>query len=118
MKFRPHLFLLALLAGLIALASGCKLPSKPKQFSNKIARGCKRLADAGKKFNKGIGNLAQSKPADVSETQSRLQRNEGGGRGASEGRGRPPSTGRLPRRSGFAGGLSRLPEKGTGASNT
>jgi hypothetical protein len=61
--------LLALLAGMIVLASGCKQPAKPKQFSLKISRGNKRLGDAAKKFYKAMEPLKKGKPADATEAQ-------------------------------------------------
>jgi hypothetical protein len=70
MKLRPHRLVYALFAGLVLLASGCGMPDKPKQFSLKISRGCKRLGDAAKRFFKAIDPLGTGKQADTSEAQA------------------------------------------------
>jgi hypothetical protein len=69
MKLRSHLLFQAMLVGLVVLASGCKMPTKPKAFNNKIARGNKRLADSGRKLYKALVPLMEGK-APSSDAQS------------------------------------------------
>ncbi len=53
-KRSVHVLLQALLMGLILLASGCKFPPRPMQFSNMMARANLRLSDAANKFAKAL----------------------------------------------------------------
>ncbi len=66
MKPYPQLLLHALLAGLVILATGCRMPAKPKKFNNTIARATKQLGDDGKRMFKAIQPLIKGEPPEVS----------------------------------------------------
>jgi hypothetical protein len=70
MKSRPHLLLLVCLAGLIVVTSGCRQPDKPKQFSNRIARSNKRLAEAARKFFTACDPMRKGQQPKTSDAQS------------------------------------------------
>jgi len=57
MKPNPHLLLHALLAGLMILVTGCRMPAKPKKFNNTIARGSKQLGDDARRMQKAMEPL-------------------------------------------------------------
>jgi hypothetical protein len=70
MKPYPRLLSHALLAGLVILVTGCKMPAKPKQFNNTIARSIKQLGDDGRRMQKAMEPLFKGDKPNPPEVSS------------------------------------------------